>query len=279
MMLVNLLDRYSIIEISGEDHLDFLQGQLTNDIKKNEKKFIYSGMCNPKGRLFAFLRILRTPDSSSIFFVIPSSLADAVQKRLMMFILRAKVVIQKAENFHLIGIIDDNPLIDISADRKLNLPDQTNRSVMIFQDNDLYKQMTTKHSFDDISNWIKKDIEFGIPEVMEQTQEKFLVHTCNLDLIDAVNFKKGCYTGQEIVARTHYLGKPKHRSFYGVVNSKLSLDYGEQVFENDQSVGAVVNFTCCEDKTYVLFEKTLDTQDDSLNIKGEKLVITKSFAN
>lgn len=279
MMLVNLLDRYSIIEISGEDHLDFLQGQLTNDIKKNEKKFIYSGMCNPKGRLFAFLRILRTPDSSSIFFVIPSSLADAVQKRLMMFILRAKVVIQKAENFHLIGIIDDNPLIDISADRKLNLPDQTNRSVMIFQDNDLYKQITTKHSFDDISNWIKKDIEFGIPEVMEQTQEKFLVHTCNLDLIDAVNFKKGCYTGQEIVARTHYLGKPKHRSFYGVVNSKLSLDYGEQVFENDQSVGAVVNFTCCEDKTYVLFEKTLNTQDDSLNIKGEKLVITKSFAN
>lgn len=279
MMLVNLLDRYSIIEISGEDHLDFLQGQLTNDIKKNEKKFIYSGMCNPKGRLFAFLRILRTPDSSSIFFVIPSSLADAVQKRLMMFILRAKVVIQKAENFHLIGIIDDNPLIDISADRKLKLPDQTNRSVMIFQDNDLYKQITTKHSFDDISNWIKKDIEFGIPEVMEQTQEKFLVHTCNLDLIDAVNFKKGCYTGQEIVARTHYLGKPKHRSFYGVVNSKLSLDYGEQVFENDQSVGAVVNFTCCEDKTYVLFEKTLDTQDDSLNIKGEKLVITKSFAN
>ncbi|MDC0626823.1 hypothetical protein OAO78_04100 [Methylophilaceae bacterium] len=279
MMLVNLLDRYSIIEISGEDHLDFLQGQLTNDIKKNEKKFIYSGMCNPKGRLFAFLRIMRTPDSSSIFFVIPSSLADAVQKRLMMFILRAKVVIQKAENFHLIGIIDDNPLIDISADRKLDLPDQTNRSVMIFQDNDLYKQITTKHSFDDISNWIKKDIEFGIPEVMEQTQEKFLVHTCNLDLIDAVNFKKGCYTGQEIVARTHYLGKPKHRSFYGVVNSKLSLDYGEQVFENDQSVGAVVNFTCCEDKTYVLFEKTLDTQDDSLNIKGEKLVITKSFAN
>lgn len=279
MMLVNLLDRYSIIEISGEDHLDFLQGQLTNDIKKNEKKFIYSGMCNPKGRLFAFLRILRTPDSSSIFFVIPSSLADAVQKRLTMFILRAKVVIQKAENFHLIGIIDDNPLIDISADRKLKLPDQTNRSVMIFQDNDLYKQITTKHSFDDISNWIKKDIEFGIPEVMEQTQEKFLVHTCNLDLIDAVNFKKGCYTGQEIVARTHYLGKPKHRSFYGVVNSKLSLDYGEQVFENDQSVGTVVNFTCCEDKTYVLFEKTLDTQDDSLNIKGEKLVITKSFAN
>ena len=64
-----------------------------------------------------------------------------------------------------------------------------------------------------------------------------------------------------------------------VVNSKLSLDYGEQVFENDQSVGAVVNFTCCEDKTYVLFEKTLNTQDDSLNIKGEKLVITKSFAN
>lgn len=279
MMLVNLLDHYSIIEISGEDHLDFLQGQLTNDIKKNEKKFIYSGMCNPKGRLFAFLRILRTPDSSSIFFVIPSSLADAVQKRLMMFILRAKVVIQKAENFHLIGIIDDNPLIDISADRKLNLPDQTNRSVTIFQDNDLYKQITTKHSFDDISNWIKKDIEFGIPEIMEQTQEKFLVHTCNLDLIDAVNFKKGCYTGQEIVARTHYLGKPKHRSFYGVVNSKLSLDYGEQVFENDQSVGAVVNFTCCEDKTYVLFEKTLNTQDDSLNIKGEKLVITKSFAN
>ena len=236
-------------------------------------------MCNPKGRLFTFLRILRVPDFSSTFLVIPSSLTDTVQKRLTMFILRSKVVIQKIENFNLIGIIDDSPQMNIPSDQKLNLPDQTNRSVIIFNDPDLFNQITSEHSFEDISIWIKKDIEFGIPEVMEQTQEKFLAHTCNLDLIDAVNFKKGCYTGQEIVARTHYLGKPKHRSFYGVINSKLSLDYGEQVLDNDQSVGTVVNFIHCEDKTHVLFEKTLDTQDDSLNIKGEKLVITKSFAN
>ena len=279
MMLVNLLDHYSIIEISGEDHLDFLQGQLTNDVKKNENKFIYSGMCNPKGRLFAFLRILRVPDFNSTFLVIPSPLADSVQKRLTMFILRSKVMIQKADNFHLIGIIDDSPQMNIPSNQTLSLPDQTNRSVIIFNDPDLFNQITNEHSFEDISNWIKKDIQFGIPEVMEQTQEKFLAHTCNLDLIDAVNFKKGCYTGQEIVARTHYLGKPKHRSFYGVINSKLSLDYGEQVLENDQSVGTVVNFICCKDKTHILFEKTLDTQDDRLNIKGEKLVITKSFAN
>ena len=266
MMLVNLLDHYSIIEISGEDHLDFLQGQLTNDVKKNEKNFIYSGMCNPKGRLFAFLRILRVPDLNSTFLVTPSSLTDVVQKRLSMFILRSKVVIQRAENFHLLGIIDESPQINIPNDQKLNLHDQTNRSVIIFNDTDLFNQ-------------IKKDIQFGIPEVMEQTQEKFLAHTCNLDLIDAVNFKKGCYTGQEIVARTHYLGKAKHRSFYGVINSKLSLGYGEQVLENDQSVGTVVNFICCKDKTHVLFEKTLETQDDSLSIKGEKLVVTKSFVS
>ena len=279
MMLVNLLDHYSIIEISGEDHLDFLQGQLTNDVKKNEKKFIYSGMCNPKGRLFAFLRILRVPDLNSTFLVTPSSLTDVVQKRLSMFILRSKVVIQRAENFHLLGIIDESPQINIPNDQKLNLHDQTNRSVIIFNDTDLFNQIKNEHSFEDISMWIKKDIQFGIPEVMEQTQEKFLAHTCNLDLIDAVNFKKGCYTGQEIVARTHYLGKVKHRSFYGVINSKLSLGYGEQVLENDQSVGTVVNFICCKDKTHVLFEKTLETQDDSLNIKGEKLVVTKSFVS
>jgi len=276
MMLFNLLDHYSIIEISGEDHLDFLQGQLTNDVKKNEKKFIYSGMCNPKGRLFAFLRILKVPDLNSTFLVAPSSLADSIQKRLTMFIIRSKVVIQRTENFHLLGIIDDSPQMNIPSNQKLSLPDQTNRSIVLFKDPNLFNQIT---SFEGISNWIKKDIEFGIPEVMEQTQEKFLAHTCNLDLIDAVNFKKGCYTGQEIVARTHYLGKPKHRSFYGVINSKLSLAYGEQVLENDQSVGTVVNFICCEDKTHVLFEKTLDTKDDSLNIKGEKLVLTKSFAN
>ena len=279
MILFNLLDHYSIIEISGEDHLDFLQGQLTNDVKKNEKKFIYSGMCNPKGRLFAFLRILRVPDLNSTFLVTPSSLTDVVQKRLSMFILRSKVVIQRAENFHLLGIIDESPQINIPNDQKLNLHDQTNRSVIIFNDTDLFNQIKNEHSFEDISMWIKKDIQFGIPEVMEQTQEKFLAHTCNLDLIDAVNFKKGCYTGQEIVARTHYLGKAKHRSFYGVINSKLSLGYGEQVLENDQSVGTVVNFICCEDKTHVLFEKILETQDDSLNIKGEKLEITKSFVS
>ena len=278
MMLVNLLDRYSIIEILGEDHLNFLQGQLTNDIKKNEKKFIYSGMCNPKGRLLAFLRILRIPDTGSTFLVIPSCLADVIRKRLTMYILRSKVVIRKTDNFNLIGTIDGNPS-NIAFDHKFKLPDQSNRSVIFINDPNLFNQITSKYSFEKISSWIKKDIQFGIPEVMEQTQEKFLAHTCNLDLIDAVNFKKGCYTGQEIVARTHYLGRPKHRSFYGVINSKLSLDYGDQVFENDQSVGRVINFIYCEDKTHVLFEKNLDTQDNRLNIKDEKLVITKSFAS
>ena len=278
MMLVNLLDRYSIIEILGEDHLDFLQGQLTNDIKKNEKKFIYSGMCNPKGRLLTFLRVLRVPDTGSTFLVIPSCLADIIQKKLTMYILRSKVMIRKAENFNLIGAIDDSQS-NISYDHKLTLPDQTNRYVIIFNDPNLFNQITDEYSFEDISNWIKKDIQFGIPEVMEQTHEKFLAHTCNLDLINAVNFKKGCYTGQEIVARTHYLGKPKHRSFYGEINSKLPLEYGEQVFENNQSIGTVVNFIYYEGKTHVLFEKTLNTNDDSLNIKGEKLEITKSFIN
>ena len=167
MMLVNLLDHYSIIEISGEDHLDFLQGQLTNDVKKNENKFIYSGMCNPKGRLYAFLRILRVPDLNLTFLVIPSPLADAVQKRLTMFILRSKVMIQKAENFHLLGVIEDSALFKIPADQKLNLPDQTNRSVIILNDLNLFNQITSEHSFDDISMWIKKDIELSLRKLKQ----------------------------------------------------------------------------------------------------------------
>ena len=279
MMLVNLLDRYSIIEVTGKDHLDFLQGQLTNDVKKNKKSFIYSGMCNPKGRLIAFLRILKIPNFNSIFIVIPSSLTEAIQKRLTMFVLRSNVVIQKADDFNLIGIIDGSLNYDVPSDQKLTLPDQTNRSVMISNDPDTFNQVKAKHAFEDISCWIKEDIKSGIPEVMEQTQEKFLAHTCNLDLIDAINFKKGCYTGQEIVARTHYLGKPKHRCFCGVVNSEVSLDYGDQIFNNDVSVGTVVNFIYSEGKTFILFEKTLNVNNDSFYIKGEKIEITKSFIN
>ena len=73
-----------------------------------KKKFIYSGMCNPKGRLLTFLRVLRVPDTGSTFLVIPSCLADIIQKKLTMYILRSKVVIRKAENFNLIGAIDDS---------------------------------------------------------------------------------------------------------------------------------------------------------------------------
>ena len=81
----------------------------------------------------------------------------------------------------------------------------------------------------DSNSWHESDIESKIPNIFTETQDKFIPQSLNLDLIDAINFKKGCYTGQEIVARTHYLGKPKRRMYLGSINVDKPPKLGDEV--------------------------------------------------
>jgi folate-binding protein YgfZ len=120
----------------------------------------------------------------------------------------------------------------------------------------------------DINLWKQEEILSGSPNIYPATQETFIPQSLNLDLMDAINFKKGCYTGQEIVARTHYLGKPKRRMFIAKAQAELNSSIGDPIDFNGQAIGHIVDLVIHEGKTDLLIELHLDHTDKGLTIDG-----------
>lgn len=178
----------STIAVSGPDAFEFLQGQLTNDLRLlDAQATLLSAWCNPKGRVICLMTVTRTPDGYSLS--IPTDLAEDIIKRLTMFRFRSKV------EFEI-------------------LPDSTSVSM-------------------------SENIESGVPWIGLEQSEKFTPHMLNLDLLDAISLDKGCYTGQEIVARTHYKGATKRRTLGFESDSPLVV--GDPVLDGDRETGTVLN--------------------------------------
>ena len=114
-----------------------------------------------------------------------------------------------------------------------------------------------------------------IPNIFSETQGKFIPQSVNLDLIDAVNFKKGCYTGQEIVARTHYLGKVKRRMYQAYLESNEEIKCGEEIYLNDEIVGHVVNFSTSNSAYKLLIELKVEEENKPITLKDKPLKIFK----
>ena len=253
-----VLDQVSLIEVQGEDHIEFLQGQLTQDIKlltQGQAKF--AGFCNPKGRLLAFM--LAYGYHNAIHIQIDKSIEESILKRLKMYVLRSRVTIQSLSNqFTQIGFIGSEALTKINIDPPQNFLEITaSHDVIIMRiskDTERYQLIGKNLAVDaliklalseytpmSIDEWNNASILDGIPEVFPSTQEAFIPQSLNMDLIDGVNFKKGCYTGQEIVARTHYLGKVKRRMYRVSVESEDNLIAGDLIFnEKKEEVGQLV---------------------------------------
>ncbi len=253
-----VLDQVSLIEVQGEDHIEFLQGQLTQDIKlltQGQAKF--AGFCNPKGRLLAFM--LAYGYHNAIHIQIDKSIEESILKRLKMYVLRSRVTIQSLSNqFTQIGFIGSEALTKINIDPPQNFLEITaSHDVIIMRiskDTERYQLIGKNLAVDaliklalseytpmSIDEWNNASILDGIPEVFPSTQEAFIPQSLNMDLIDGVNFKKGCYTGQEIVARTHYLGKVKRRMYRVSVESQDNLIPGDLILnEKKEEVGQLV---------------------------------------
>ena len=230
--IITALSHMAILEIDGEDAITFLQGQLTNDIKQlNGTNSQYSGYCNPKGRLLALFLAFAHQDH--LHLQLPLCLTEAISKRLRMYVMRSKVTIKdKSDQIISLGIAGPNAesklkalfkvapkaayeLITLEDATLLRLPDDSPRyQVFTHQVNleRIWKVLSSDTQKVGKGIWDYLEIQAGIPEITTATQEAFVPQMVNLDSLDGINFKKGCYTGQEIVARTHYLGKVKRRT-------------------------------------------------------------------
>jgi folate-binding protein YgfZ len=261
-----------LLEVEGDDAVNFLQGQLTNDIKLlNGNNSHYTGYCSPKGRLINLFLAFSHRDH--IHLQLPRSQVEFILKRLRMFVLRSKVTINdQSDNIIGIGIAGPNATEKLKAIFK-QVP-KNPHEIITFEDEtvvklpgnvDRYQVLTSSKTFervwDALSNnsekvgtevWDYLEILSGIPEIVENTRDSFVPQMVNLDVINGINFKKGCYTGQEIVARTHYLGTVKRRTYIAHINSKNRPNAGDKVYlnSNENEIGEIVRSAKAPDGGY-----------------------------
>ena len=292
------LKQLSVLSVSGNDALTFLQGQLTNDISlATSTKSIHAGFCNPKGRLLAFFHIIKYLDSYLLFF--PESIAENITKKLSMYILRSDVKLElNPDRLMYFGLHTNNPSGEL--DLLNNLPKNEMESVdakslivtKLYSDglrliivgdknncNNFVGNNSDAFEKEEFNVWAAHNIESGIPNIFNETQETFIPQSINLDIIGAINFKKGCYTGQEIVARTHYLGKPKRRmyraSFQG--QGEVQILHGDIILNKEVAVGHVVDSANTGNSSFVLLiEVRIDSDLNNLTLSGINLNIGQS---
>ncbi len=278
------LSHLGLLEISGADAATFLQGQVTNDVKLlTGNNAHYTGYCNPKGRLLAiFLAFAHT---GHLHLQLPRSLVETIAKRLRMYVLRSKVEIKDASDEIVRFGIDGLEAASILASSLGQIPSQDFELLTLENCTVLKLPSITSHDrFEIFANtenaislwnalskncqsvgkacWDWLDTLAGIPEVYPATQEQFVPQMLNLDALSAINYKKGCYTGQEIVARTHYLGTVKRRTFLAQVAGDTSPEAGDKLMDaQGNEAGQIVRAAPGIDKGFdVLAELRLDAQ-------------------
>lgn len=268
------LPQLGVLTISGEDALGFLQNLLTNDVNAldiNQSQL--SGFCNAKGRLFATFILIRRQDYYQM--VLPRSMCSLLQQRLAMYVLRSNVTVSDDTEFFALFSIsnsDLNPIesLMLSADNYQLLLNNS-QYLCIIPKAELDTIISTMDSLgwqvaSEIS-WNLAAISAGLPSVELETKEKFTPQQVNFDLVDGVNFKKGCYPGQEVVARLHYLGTPSRRMFIASIDSGELPKAGEEVFNGSGDVaGHIVNAEQNTDKTDLLISIKLSELDSPLSV-------------
>jgi len=256
--LLASLDQLGVLHVTGDDAQTFLQGQFSNDITLlDHSSTQITAYCNPKGRMLAQFFVI--PSEDGYFLVLPSSILEKSLMRLRMFVLRSQVTITDVSNEMVcFGLIGDDTAFDLTLptnDYELTsagqiicskIPSIPSRyfvltplesAKQVWTTNCKQCQIVSMHPW----NWL--DIQAGIPSIHQETVEEFVPQMLNLDLIGGVNFKKGCYPGQEIVARMHYLGKPKRRMFRLHSPGDIPPAPGEDIYiygGDGQSAGKVV---------------------------------------
>lgn len=244
-----LLENTTILQAEGADAATFLQGQLSQDITKlKDKSACFAGLSNPKGRLIASLYVYKK--SENIFWlVLATSMLPETQKQLTKYVMRSKVKFTHPEGLHLYGLWN-----------------QSLESLSKFKDSFKLAEHATlligicdteiRTSNDSESEWTLQKILNVIPEVNPETQEHFVAQMLNMDVLNGISFNKGCYTGQEIIARMQHLGRIKRRTL--LMNSQNELLPGEKLKFKDSSFGEVVNCISHKESFYALAVVQLD---------------------
>ena len=255
------LSHFGLIRATGSDVRTFLQGQLTNDINQVTPVLAQlSSYCSPKGRILGSFWVMQRGDD--LYLQLPADRLPGILKRLRMFVLRAQVTLEDASGelarFGITGscaadLLPFAPGADKATATRdditvIRLPGERPRFEIIGPVSalaPLWSKLSETATQTGPDFWSLMDIRAGVPNVFEDTVEAFVPQMANLQLIGGVSFTKGCYTGQEVVARMQYLGKLKRRMYLAHIADTQRPAPGAEVFspssESGQGAGRIVD--------------------------------------
>ncbi len=280
------LDHLGVLSVSGKDAATLLQGQITcnvNDV--SETKSILAAICNPKGRVIATFLLMKKADG--FLLVLSAEMLETVKTRLQMYVLRSQVkIIDGSDEYCALGLCEPGPPVKgfftetEEESIAVNFPAPFKRYLVLADAENAMRLWSDKVGHQGYrkayaNEWRYLDISEGIPWVTKATSEEFIPQMLNLDKQGGISFNKGCYTGQEIVARTHFLGKAKREMFLAECQCPTPPEPNSSIVnsnsEGQEIVGKVFLAQQTMDKTVMLVVlQDSDTANNNLGFQDNK---------
>jgi folate-binding protein YgfZ len=228
------LSRLGILKISGSGAGQLLQGQVSCDITTIPSGTGNMGAhCNPQGRIISLFYVARINDE--FFLLMPKNIITTAMAALKKYAPFFKAELQDASNsYQVIGAYHHDALAYPLISARINLPSHTNRELILLPPDTISDSEAASHD-----EWKLLDMLDGIPAIYAETSGTFLPHDINLPELNAVNFNKGCYTGQEIIARMHYRGNPKTHLYRGRSNEPIAP--GTLIYDQEKPAGTIID--------------------------------------
>ena len=278
----------SCLRVSGDDASKFLQGQLSNDINLiDDNNYQISSYSTNQGKVISINRIFK--DNHSYIILLNKDIAEYFVEKISIYILMSKVNLKIEKDYKVFGLIGENAK---KLSHENNILDEKkylkkdNLWIMNTTNKDIYSNIIICEK--DSENFFKglnvSELDFNISKFIDiiscflrinkLNKERYIPQVLNLDENNGINFKKGCYTGQEIIARTHYLGKVKKKIFI-IKHTSSKIDINDKIYDkNDESVGEVIsNNVILNNEYYCLGVIKTNSIKSSIFSKKENLFI------
>ena len=277
------------IKVAGTDAEKFLQGQFSNDISSiKEDSYQFSSYSTNQGKVISLLRIIK--DQDFFLLLLTTDISEYFMSKLSMYVLMSKVKIEIMSNYKVYGLsgtasvetIKNNNYENSVFEKEdcyilNNTSERVSSAIVIHKSNDKLDSLPrffTSMSFSSLEFNTNKlaDMMRGFLRIDMTTKEKYIPQVLNMEILNGISYKKGCYTGQEIVARTHYLGKIKKRIF-SIETESESMKYGDVIHNVDsESIGEVISNTQdVQSLNIALAILRLDSLDKELYVNNEKI--------
>ena len=259
---IDLVD-LGLIRISGKDAKQFLQGQLTCDLEEiSAKQSRLGAHCDVKGRIIASFRIFFC--QNEYYLLLQHSTLPLLLSSLQKYVVFSKVALTDAsKDWQKIGlygplikdllnkqklyVAKENEVAESDHKLSLSIPGPTPRCILLAPASESLSFIDTKFEQQSVDHWHLLDIISGIPTIYPETSGQFTPHQLNFPQIGAVSFNKGCYIGQEIIARTHYLGKSKSRLYRVSFQAHNPPLPGTPLFDKDQKTEKGTLIMCAKE--------------------------------